>query len=69
MSIPPLGPWDAPRRRDPSELPPGFYFPPGTGPNKVPEQSRPGGKWLLAVLVALLVLAVGVGLVFLAMNS
>lgn len=67
MSIPPQGPWDTPRPLDPSELPPGFYFPPGTGPNKPPEKKGPGGKWLLAVLVALLVIAMGVGFVFLVM--
>lgn len=61
MSIPPQGSWDAPQPLDPSELPPGFYFAPGTAPHERPPKKRAGVRWLLAALVALLLLAVGIG--------
>ena len=35
---------------DPTKLPPGFYFPPGTGPSAPPPR-KSGMKWLIALVV------------------
>ena len=64
MTIPPHDedPWSQGlRSTDPRHLPPGFYFPPGTGPHSVPPRRGGAGKWIMVVAV-LLVFAIGVGL-------
>lgn len=53
----PWEPDDRPTARE--DLPPGFYFPPGHAPAPKPGSTN-GLRWALAVVVLLLVVAVGV---------
>lgn len=45
---------------DPRQLPPGFYFPPGTGPSAPPPR-RGGVKWIIAVVAVLVAIAIAIG--------
>ena len=47
---------------DPQRLPPGFYFPPGTGPQAAPPSRGGAAKWIAAVVAVLLAIAIAVGL-------
>ena len=69
MTIPPHDedPWSqGVRPTDPRQLPPGFYFPPGTGPHAAPPIRRRGGaKWIMAAVAVLLVFAIAVAVTLL----
>lgn len=55
-------PWsEAVPPADPQRLPPGFYFPPGTGPHAAPPSRGTVGKWIAAVVAVLLAIAIAVG--------
>ena len=64
MTMPPAeDPWSQdPAPADPQRLPPGFYFPPGTGPQAAPPSRGTAGKWIAAVVAVLLAIAIAVGL-------
>ena len=46
---------------DPTKLPPGFYFPPGTGPSAPPPR-KSGMKWLIAVVAVVVAVAIATGI-------
>lgn len=53
---------------DPRQLPPGFYFPPGTGPSAPPPR-RGGVKWIIAVVVVLVAIAIAIGVALFVMGD
>ncbi|WP_319452984.1 MULTISPECIES: hypothetical protein [unclassified Mycobacterium] len=53
---------------DPRQLPPGFYFPPGTGPS-APTPRRGGVKWIIAVVAVLVATAIAIGVALLVMRD
>ena len=62
MTTPHHDPWDSGARPgDPRQLPPGFYFPPGTGPHQPPPSRNNGLKWLVIGVGVLLVVAIVIG--------
>lgn len=61
---PPNEPWERAEPMDPKDLPPGFYFPPGSTPGKQ-QPSSSGPVWMLVAIVALVVLAGVVGVFWL----
>lgn len=58
---PPHESWEPAEPMDPKDLPPGFYFPPGSEPG-VSRRRSPGPVWMLVAIavVAVLVIAFAV---------
>lgn len=65
MTVPsPNEPWEPVEPMDPKDLPPGFYFPPGSKPGKR-QAAQAGPIWMLVAIAVLLVLAGVVGVLWL----
>lgn len=54
---PPYESWEPAEPMDPKDLPPGFYFPPGSEPG-AQESPSPNAVWMLAAIGAMAVLIV-----------
>jgi len=53
---------------DPRQLPPGFYFPPGTGPS-APVPRRGGVKWTIVVVAVVVAVAIAIGVALFVMGD
>jgi hypothetical protein len=54
---PPYESWEPAEPMDPKDLPPGFYFPPGSEPGGS-HQRAPGPVWMLVVIGVVVVLVI-----------